>query len=151
MRPTEARTQSKRLLEAQAMLNCVAWAFFIGSEMQPRMTVAVDTQNLDNFIRDFYGLLDKVLEVAGRNVERRAKRIIVDKDIIDTGDTLGTTESRRTLVPLERVIGPTTEYAPGLEFGTVLMAARPFMTPALEAERRPFLTAVTKVVEKANG
>jgi hypothetical protein len=40
----------------------------------------------------------------------------------------------------------TSEYAKGLEFGTPRVAARPFLRPAVEAERRRFVAAMRKIV-----
>tara|TARA_Y100000310_G_scaffold293809_1_gene323719 strand:+ start:1658 stop:1951 length:294 start_codon:yes stop_codon:yes gene_type:complete len=93
------------------------------------------------------GDLEDVVEIAGRNIEGRAKSIIIRDDIIDTGATLNSVESR-TAGKLEREIGPTTEYAPYLELGTSRMPARPFMVPAKEAEEGPFRQALTQVFER---
>ena len=48
---------------------------------------------------------------------------------------------------LTGLIGPSAEYGIFLEFGTTKMAARPFMTPAAEKEREPFIAAMRKIVE----
>jgi hypothetical protein len=110
--------------------------------------VKLESKKLDAFASTPTMLLkaELLIDFVGRRIEANAKRLIVEQDIIDTGTTLNSTLSRR--VPgarLARRIGPTTDYAAHLEFGTVRMPARPFMIPALEAERRPFIAAVGKL------
>lgn len=46
---------------------------------------------------------------------------------------------------LEAEIGPTTEYAPHLEFGTVNMAPHAFMGPALDRHTPEFLAAAEEI------
>lgn len=43
------------------------------------------------------------------------------------------------------VIGPTTHYAPYLEFGTARMSPRPFMGPALDQHTETFTQAMTQL------
>ena len=107
--------------------------------------IDVDTRNLDTLITTLAPRLEAVVEKGGRDVEARAKEIIVEKDIIDTGATLNSTESRTTGRPFQRRIGPSTLYAPFLEFGTRFMAARPFMVPALESVRASVIAAAAAV------
>lgn len=61
------------------------------------------------------------------DVERIAKTLCP----VDTGATRSSITARRT-GDLSWEIGPTTHYAPWLEYGTSRMAARPFMAPAAE-------------------
>jgi HK97 gp10 family phage protein len=46
-------------------------------------------------------------------------------------------------------VGTNSEYAEPLEFGTARMAARPFMTPAVEANREAIAEAAQAVLKKA--
>lgn len=48
---------------------------------------------------------------------------------------------------LSASVGTNIEYAPFQEMGTHRMAAHPFMTPAAEAHRQPFIDAMSAVVE----
>tara|TARA_Y100000310_G_scaffold126272_3_gene125050 strand:+ start:8649 stop:9008 length:360 start_codon:yes stop_codon:yes gene_type:complete len=110
--------------------------------------VKLDTKKLDLLASTvaMEAKLALLVDVGGRKVEARAKQIIVEKKIVDTGATLNSTQSRT--VPGERLarrIGPTTDYAVHLEFGTSRMPARPFMIPALEEERDPFIAAVRAI------
>lgn len=45
------------------------------------------------------------------------------------------------------VIGAAAEYAPHLEFGTVHIAARPFMGPAFEAAKEDFEQALKELIK----
>jgi HK97 gp10 family phage protein len=80
------------------------------------------------------------LSKAGFLVERRAKQIVVEKDIIDTGNLLG---NITTGEPSGNSIEVTSEapYSIFNEFGTYKMAARPYMRPALD-ETRPEIEAL---------
>lgn len=68
----------------------------------------------------------KALTKAGNDVIRVAQRL-VPVDTSATQNSIGMDSA-----PLERVIGPTTEYAPYLEMGTANMAPRAFMGPAAD-------------------
>ncbi len=120
--------------------------------MRVDASVTVDVSGLDKLTANMVRDLDKVLDLAAFKVEKRAKQIADDKGIRDIGDLINSIMVDSEHRPLERVIGPHVEYGPANEFGTMRMAARPYMIPALEAERRPFTVAVEKTMEKlANG
>jgi hypothetical protein len=114
--------------------------------------VKLETKLLTKAIINLGNQMDKVLEVAGNNIEANAKSLIVSQDIIDTGATLNSTQMRD--VPGERFqrrIGPTTEYAPYLEFGTgrgLHPAGRPFVIPALQLEEKAFIEAVAQTYKQ---
>ena len=112
------------------------------------ISASLDDRVLRKLTANMVGELEDVLDKAAHNVEARAKQNIVDQDIIDTGATLNTTQARNEGRKWERVIGPSTDYSPHLELGTSTMAARPFLTPALEEEAGPFKAAVLGVMEK---
>ena len=82
------------------------------------------------------GMLKDVLQIAARNIEKDSKQRMHDWPAVDTGATVNSIAPR----PADREglawrIGPTTDYAPFIEFGTVRMRARPFMVPAAEQEK----------------
>ncbi len=117
--------------------------------MAANFSVKLDTKLLAKAIINLGNRMDKVLEVAGNNIEANAKSLIVEQDIIDTGATLNSTQMRD--VPGERFqrrIGPTTEYAPHLEFGTSRIQARPFVIPALQMEEKAFIDAVAQTYKQ---
>ena len=82
------------------------------------------------------GMLKDVLQIAARNIEKDSKQRMHDWPAIDTSETVNSIAPR----PADREglawrSGPTTDYAPFIEFGTVRMRARPFMVPAAEQEK----------------
>ena len=86
--------------------------------------------------------LRKATQIAARNIETGAKRDVP----VDTGDTRNSIAANET-GNLEWTVGPTTFYAPFLEFGTVYMIARPFMNTNAEKERPRFVEAVRQITQ----
>lgn len=115
------------------------------ADFAPTLSVIADFKGLDALVKNLDPELIAVVAIAAHNVERRAK----DWVPVDTGATKNSILPRFSEGGMVAEIGPTTAYAPFLEFGTRFMAARPFMIPALEAERQPFLTAIAQLIEKA--
>lgn len=79
---------------------------------------------------------EKILEAAARRIEARAKELAP----VDTGtlkSSLHVSQER----PLERTIADGVEYGVFQEFGTRRMGARPFLTPAVEMERKGLMDA----------
>lgn len=64
---------------------------------------------------------------------------------IDTGALVNSIQSRQ-LGPMQWAVVAGTEYAKPLEYGTAKMAARPFMRPAADALRQPFIDAIREAV-----
>ena len=87
-------------------------------------------------------LLEKAAQIAVRNIETGAKQDVP----VDTGATRNSIMATQ-LGRFEWTIGASTHYAPHLEFGTVHMAARPFMNTNLEKERPRFLEAVKQITK----
>ena len=105
-----------------------------------KVTVVLPTP-LANEIADE---LKKVVFLAARNIEKRAKDLVP----VDTGATKNSISVEPTMPSLTHIIGPTTEYAPFVEYGTRYSNAQPFMTPAMEAETQPFRDAVAQTIAK---
>ena len=87
------------------------------------------------------------LEAAGTLVEGLAKGIIVEKDIIDTGNLLNSVAHE---VEGETAhVGTNVEYGVYQEFGTRFMAARPWLRPAVDEHhaeiRKAFAAALRGV------
>jgi len=111
--------------------------------VKTRVSVRVDTRLLDKIIRQLPGALEDVLDVAAFNVEKKAKfRVPVDTGA--TKNSIAVSKPSRH----SRSIGPSTSYAPPLEFGTARISARPFMIPALESEKRLFIRAVEAMTRR---
>jgi len=118
--------------------------FFMG-EFNMNIEVKIDLDPRWTQLEEKYV---KAVEIAARHIETKAK----NKVPVDTGATKNSIMAR----PAEAFgsmfgsttawrIGPTTEYAPFLEFGTVYKQARPFLIPALESEQ-PKLTEAIKQI-----
>jgi HK97 gp10 family phage protein len=111
------------------------------------ISAVVVTAGFDQIIRS-KGRLQAVLLKAGHDVEAKGKDIAIEKGVFDTGATVNSIQVfDNNIENLEVIIGPTTEYAPHNEFGTVYMAARPFMTPAVTSVRGNFERAVKQVID----
>ena len=94
----------------------------------------------------FGGKLQNVIEIAARHIEVDAKDRLRNWPAVDTGATIGSVQSRKQDTQgLVWRVGPVTEYAPFIEFGTVYMRARPFMIPAAEKERPRVEKAITEL------
>lgn len=81
------------------------------------------------------------LEAGARIVETHAKLLVP----VDTGFL----RSRITVdevTPQEAIIGPHTDYAEHVEFGTSRMAAQPYMRPALDEHEGEIVQAVAATV-----
>jgi len=110
------------------------------------MTITADTTGLENLATQTADRLKDVLRIAAFQVEKTGKQLVP----VDTGATKNSIRPDfDDLNKLEVRVGPSTEYAPFLEFGSHAgrRKARPFMTPALEKQRKSFLAAVAQVIE----
>ena len=123
--------------------------FFMG-EFRMDLEVRVELDPRWRQLEDKYA---KAVEIAARHVETKAKA----KVPVDTGATKNSINSN----PAEATgifgtvtawrVGPTTEYAPFLEFGTVYMKERPFLIPALESESPKLLEAIKQINDQLAG
>jgi len=75
------------------------------------------------------------LQKSGYLVERRAKQIVVEKDIIDPSNLLGLITTHEPEGDSIEIVSEA-PYSVFNEFGTYKMAARPYMRPALD-EMKP--------------
>ena len=85
-------------------------------------------------------MLDKAVRIAAFNIERTSK----EDCPVDTGATRNSITAREA-GQLAWTVGPSTHYAPHLEYGTIHMTARPFMIPNAEKERPRFTKAVEDI------
>ena len=90
--------------------------------------------------RQVEAMLDKATRIAAFTIERTAK----EDCPVDTGATRNSITAREA-GQLAWTIGPSTHYAPHLEYGTAHMTARPFMIPNAEKERPRFTKAVEDI------
>ena len=99
------------------------------------------TFQLDPRWRQLEQAFQQVVEIAARHVEAKAK----DDVPVDTGTTKNSISATQEDELAWRV-GPTTEYAPFLEYGTRHMIARPFLIPAVEVEMPRLELALAQLV-----
>jgi HK97 gp10 family phage protein len=134
--------------------------FLMANEFDMTMEIKVD---LNPAWRKVGGQLKDLLQIAARNIEKDSKQRMHDWPAIDTSDTVNSIAARRadetslgvrpivgavsTTGGLAWRIGPTTDYAPFIEFGTERMRARPFMVPASEQEKPRLLKAVNQIFQ----
>lgn len=88
------------------------------------------------------------LAAGGQVVKASAQRIVSTAQAfvpVDTGTTKSSIHATIAGGGLEAEIGPTTSYAPFLEFGTSRMAPRAFMGPALDRETPGFVEAISQI------
>ena len=83
--------------------------------------------------------LSDVIDKSAHDIEATAKQLVP----VDTGATKNSIGVDRPLgQDLVAVIGPTTEYAVHLEYGTARMGPRAFMGPSLDIHTPGFVQAV---------
>ena len=93
--------------------------------------------------------LDNVKKVVRGNGADLQKKIIKNADF-KRGYQTGQTKRSVTLEIKDGGFtaesGPTTEYAPYLEYGTRFMEAQPFVKPAYEKQREKFISDMKELV-----
>lgn len=103
----------------------------------------------------------QIIRAAALKIEADAKRLApVDTGFLKSSiyastsqgsDYSGTGGALPEVTPSsdqEAIVGVGAEYAQYVEYGTWKMQAQPFLTPAAEAQRQPFLDAMTKLEDK---
>ena len=114
--------------------------------------IELDISGIERLLRQIPGRAEDVLDTAAARIEFRAKAGMKGGGTPHTPsapgepphvDTGALKSSIRWWKPqqLTRHIGDGVEYGIYLEFGTSRMAARPWLTPAVEAEREPLKKA----------
>ena len=107
-------------------------------------SITIDDKRLKRYIKDKPDEIKDVIKVAASDIEKHAKEHVA----VDTGDTKSSIFVGFEDDGFTARISPKTEYAPHIEFGTSKVSARPFMIPALESERKPFLAAIEARLKK---
>jgi HK97 gp10 family phage protein len=77
--------------------------------------------------------LSELIRKTAFSIEARAKSLAP----VDTG-LLRNSIQTEIKSPLHAVVGTNVEYAPHQEFGTRFQKGKPFMTPAVDAEKKEF-------------
>lgn len=121
------------------------------------MTISADTSGLlalsRRFARQGATVEPKAAAIIAKgayNIARLAQQIVA-ADSIETGaleHSIGVSFQDNGLTA---VIGPTVDYAPYVEFGTVHMDAEPFMRPAADAVVPDVNAALLRLMRRAGG
>jgi len=115
----------------------------MAEKFEMNVSVTVDIEKLSKFNNQLDDKIKQVVQIAARNIEKDAKQRMADWPAVDTGTTMNSIFVDPGSPSFSQHIGPTTEYAPFIEFGTRYMSARPFMIPALEKEAPRFKEALS--------
>jgi len=115
----------------------------MADKFEMNVSVKVDIEKLSHFNNQFDDKIKTVVQIAARNIEKDAKQRMTDWPAVDTGATRNSIFVDPGTPSFSQKIGPTTEYAPFIEFGTRYMSARPYMIPALEKEAPRFIAALS--------
>ena len=93
-------------------------------------------------VKDVERRADQVIDKTANDIANTAKQLVP----VDTGATKASIGYDRPLgADLVAIIGPTTEYAPHLEWGTARMAPRAFMGPSLDIHSPRFVKAMIQL------
>lgn len=102
-----------------------------------------------------YNKLPRLPATLRREAERAIKRnaqecAAVAKSLapVDTGKLRDSIDAK-TDGPLAWVVGPHTDYAAYVEYGTSKAPSQPFLTPATERQRPRFIGDMEQIVERA--
>ena len=118
----------------------------MADKFEMNVSVKVDIEKFSKFNNQLDDKIKTVVQIAARNIEKDSKQRMTDQDAVDTGATRLSIFVSPGTPSFSQQIGPTTEYAPFIEFGTRFMPARPYMIPALEQEKIRFMQAIVEVL-----
>tara|TARA_R110000765_G_scaffold383073_2_gene474338 strand:+ start:343 stop:741 length:399 start_codon:yes stop_codon:yes gene_type:complete len=116
---------------------------FMAEKFEMNVDVKVDMSKFAKAVEKYPDKIKEVVQIAARNIEKDSKQRMTDQDAVDTGATRLSIFVSPGTPSFSQHIGPTTEYAPFIEFGTRYMAARAFMIPTLEKEAPRFKEALS--------
>lgn len=92
--------------------------------------------------QQFHAQASQVVRKTALDIEAGAKQLVP----VDTGllkNSIQTTMESE----LTGVVFTNTEYAVFVEYGTSRMSAQPYMTPAAESQRQPFIRAIQTILD----
>lgn len=103
------------------------------------LRVEVQINRAGDLAANLQAALDRAVQETAFAIEAEAKQ----NAPVDTGALKASVQAGADFVAVGQ------EYGPHVEFGTVHQAAQPFLTPAVEAQREPFVQRVARAIEKA--
>lgn len=110
------------------------------------ISVSVDTSKLDEIIAKLPANRDKIVKAVAFEVLREAQqKAPVDTGALKANADVNTNYAGDGIMSVEFY----QEYAPYVELGTYKMAARPFLTPAVEAGEKKLVSLIKEgLIEK---
>lgn len=108
--------------------------------MANKTTIVITNNRIPELKRRFPQEVETIVDKTAFDVEAYAKSIVP----VDTG-TLKNSILTEKLEPTVAIVGPHTEYAQFVEFGTRHMAARPYLTPAAQKAKVKFVEALKQL------
>ena len=134
-----------------------------------QIRVEVNREGMDRLLSELRPKLAMAVRTSALSVETRAKRSIQtgsktgriyrrgrktyqasapgEAPATDTGLLVNSIQTQAAAGALEATVSVGARYGLSLEMGTSKMAARPFLTPAVEAERTEFVERIKGVLE----
>lgn len=96
-------------------------------------TMRIKRNDIPEIVESWKPTARLIVQEHSYDLEAQMKRIITDKNIIDTGALLNSTQVQRFEDDgLTSLTGPTVDYAIHQEYGTTRQPARPFVQPAFD-------------------
>lgn len=107
--------------------------------------IRVERNNLGDLDDVLYEELHQVIIKTAYDVEAQAKQ----RAPVDTGFLKSSIQAKQTNDPLTMEVVVGAQYGIYQEFGTVKMAAHPYLIPAVEVVRPGFQSAVEQAIRRA--
>lgn len=106
---------------------------------------------LEKLMKNDANITQKVKRVVQKNGNELKNRMVRKADFkkgYQTGATKRSITEKVENGGMSVTVGPTTEYAPYLEYGTRFMEAQPFVRPAFEEQRRKFERDLDNIIKE---
>lgn len=111
-------------------------------------TVKLTKNDIPDLVAGWEAKARRILQENSNDLEAQMKQIIIDKNIIDTGALLNSTQVQRYEDDgLTSYTGPSVDYAIHQEYGTTKQPGRPFVRPAFEIIKPRFLADLKAVMK----
>ena len=111
--------------------------------------VRIERENLDWLLNESHAAFEAWNDETAHNIEAQTKINIVQNDQVDTGAMLNSVAVIDGELPASKQIIVGVDYGLYQEMGTVFQPARPFLGPAVEMFREPYLEGVLFIVQNA--
>ncbi len=126
----------------------------LSSDIKSRTTsfrLDVDTKRLDAIGEETGRLVREIVKDYTALIQAKAQEIIREKNIIKTGNLLGSVVWSYDETTSVGTVFVGARYGIYIEFGTIYMGARPFLGPAVDYYAAEFVQAVYAAVKLGTG